>query len=229
MIAGLSIGQPSNPTLGGIVMSNYLQSLLGEQEKILLLTRQHVFILISMIAAEIGIGLLIIGLVSLGFFLPPPFNPLHAFLYLLVLLPLASGTRDYLFWSNRQYIVTNRRVIQISGVVNKNVIDSSLEKVNDVKLVQSFFGRIFNYGDVEILTASEMGANLFRRIGDPVGFKTAMLNAKETLEHGALAAAPAQPKASIPELIAQLDALRQKGVLTEDEFQKKKAELLAKM
>jgi uncharacterized membrane protein YdbT with pleckstrin-like domain len=42
-------------------------------------------------------------------------------------------------WKNHQYIITNRRVIQINGIVNKNVTDSSLEKVNDVHMTQSFF------------------------------------------------------------------------------------------
>jgi hypothetical protein len=40
--------------------------------------------------------------------------------------------------------------------------------VNDVKLSQSFWGRLFDYGDIEILTASEVGANVFRSIGDPI-------------------------------------------------------------
>src|SRR5215213_3882500 len=89
--------------------------------------------------------------------------------------------RVFLVWYNRQYVVTNRRVIQISGLFSKDVVDSSLEKVNDVKMNQTFFGRLFDYGDIEILTASEVGANVFKRIGDPVKFKTAMLNAKEQL------------------------------------------------
>jgi hypothetical protein len=147
---------------------------------------------------------------------------------LLILIPLLSMLRDILVWSNCQYIVTNRRVIQISGVVNKNVVDSSLEKVNDVKMTQSFFGRLFDYGDIEIMTASELGVNLFKRIGDPVKFKTAMLNAKENM--GFDESGPhARPAEDIPTLIAKLDELRQKGILTEAEFQNKKKELLAKM
>ena len=103
-----------------------------------------------------------------------------------------SMLRDILIWWNRQYIITSLRVIQISGVINKNLTDSSLEKVNDVKLSQSIVGRLFDYGDVEILTASELGVNLFRRIGNPVGFKTAMVNAKQDLErmHRRLCKAP---------------------------------------
>jgi hypothetical protein len=41
--------------------------------------------------------------------------------------------RDDIIWTSRQYIVTDWRVIQISGVFSKEVTDSSLEKVNDVK------------------------------------------------------------------------------------------------
>ena len=93
---------------------------------------------------------------------------------------------------------------------------------------QSVFGRLFDYGDVEILTASETGDNLFRRIGDPVKFKTAMLNAKEQMGYSEFGA-HAQHAENIPALIAELDELRKKGIVTEAEFQKKKAELLAKM
>lgn len=204
----------------------YLQSLLGQNEAILLVSRQHWFILLRDIVLEIVLILIILVAAILLSFLWP-----FAWLGLvLALLPLAKGAYDSIVWWNRQYVVTNRRVIRISGVMNKNVTDSSLEKVNDVKLVQSFFGRLFDYGDVEILTASELGANLFQQIGDPIRFKTAMLNAKERLGHEELGQA-AGPRLGrdVPTLIAELDALRQQGVLTEQEFQQKKAELLSKL
>ena len=136
--------------------------------------------------------------------------------------------RDILIWRSREYIVTNRRVIQINGVFSKDVVDSSLEKVNDVKMNQSFFGRMFGYGDIEILTASETGDNLFRRIGDPIKFKTAMLNSKEKLGYEGTSAQP-QRADDIPAQIAELDKLRKQGIVTEAEFQAKKKELLAKM
>jgi uncharacterized membrane protein YdbT with pleckstrin-like domain len=215
-------------------MSDYIRRLLGDQEKILLITRQHAFVLISSIVLEV---LLILGLgAGLGY-LTAVIHPLFALGLILILVPLVTMVRDVLIWSNRQYIVTTRRVIQISGIFNKTVTDSSLEKVNDVKMVQSFWGRLFNYGDIQILTASEMGANLFRRIGDPIRFKTAMLNAKEEMAHDR-DDVPVRRTAQTPRsvgrediagLIEQLDVLRQRGVLTEEEFQRKKAELLEKM
>ena len=84
---------------------------------------------------------------------------------------------------------------------------------------------------IEILTASELGVNLFRQIENPIGFKTAMLNAKEELERGEEAyripsvGAPIDPAV----LLTQLAQLRQQGIITEEEFQRKKAELLSKM
>ncbi len=202
----------------------YIQNLMGEHERILLATRQHWFVLFSNIVLEIVLTLALIAGVTAA----TTVLPLAAIGFILVLVPLGGMLRDILIWSNREYIVTNRRVIQIAGVFSKDVVDSSLEKVNDVKMSQSFFGRLFDYGDVEILTASEMGINLFKRIGDPIKFKTAMLNAKEKLGFDDLGA-HAQSAEDVPSLIAKLDELRKRGILSEAEFQKKKAELLAKM
>lgn len=203
---------------------NYIKDLLSENERILLVTRQHGFVLFSNILLEILlIVLLVVGVSALSLV-----NPLATIGYILVLVPLAGMLRDILVWSNRQYIVTNRRVVQVSGVLSKNVVDSSLEKVNDVKMSQTFFGRMFDYGDVEIMTASEIGVNLFQRIGNPVRFKTAMLNAKEKMGFDETGV-HSRPAEDIPAMIAKLDELRKKGILSEAEFQEKKSDLLAKM
>jgi uncharacterized membrane protein YdbT with pleckstrin-like domain len=209
-----------------MTQKGYIKSMLGENEEILLIARQHWFVLVAAIFAElVAIAILLIGAAVVAVFLPA-LAWLPALLgFFLILIPIATMTYDMLAWWNRQYLVTSRRVIQISGSFNKNVVDSSLEKVNDVKLTQSVLGRIFDYGDVEILTASELGVNLFRRIENPIQFKTAMINAKEKLERpeGGSGAG------DIPAMIAKLSELHQKGVLTDAEFQQKKVHLLAKM
>ena len=83
---------------------------------------------------------------------------------------------------NEEFVVTTRRVLQLEGVVNKKVTDSSLEKINDAILTQSLFGRIFGYGDLDILTASEAGISRLRKLRDADDFKRAMLEAKHELE-----------------------------------------------
>jgi uncharacterized membrane protein YdbT with pleckstrin-like domain len=206
----------------------YLQSLLGEKEQVLFVTRQHWLTLLGEILIELILSVVLVVLVSLIWVLWLP-NFLVALGYLLLIFPLISLWRDVLIWSKRKYVVTNYRVIQLSGVFNKNITDSSLEKVNDVKMSQSFLGRMFGYGDIEILTASELGVNKFTHISQPIQYKTAMINAKEKLERPPEPAAPARPAPSVADVLAQLDDLRQKGVLTDAEFQSKKTDLLTKM
>jgi uncharacterized membrane protein YdbT with pleckstrin-like domain len=208
-------------------MPGYVESLLAEREKILQVTRQHWFTIVSAILLEIILIIVLLALIVIAGSAMPQFALLiGAIGAVLILIPVVTLARDILNWTNKQFIITTRRVMQISGIFNKNVTDSSLEKVNDIKMTQSAFGRLFGYGDVEILTASELGANLFRRIEDPVGFKTALLNAKEELERGGESR---HPDNDIPELLADLERLRQQGVLSEAEFQQKKSELLTRM
>jgi hypothetical protein len=174
------------------------------------------------------------------------------FWFVVALLPLAMVIRIFLVWLNEQYIITNRRVMEVRGIVNKHVRDSALEKVNDVDMNQSFMGRLLNYGTVQIITGSDIGVNKFHRISNPARFKRAMLNAKEQLhvtlpgvaaEEGVATASAQAPGAAeavaalasamsasdIPDMIADLDDLRQKGVISEEEFQAKKKELLARL
>src|SRR5512135_7850 len=97
---------------------SYLQELLGKNENILLITRQHWFVLFSSIALEILLIVILVAGVSALSFL----NPMVAFGFVLVLVPLAGMLRDITIWYNREYVVTNRRVIQISGVFRKDVV-----------------------------------------------------------------------------------------------------------
>jgi hypothetical protein len=163
-------------------------------------------------------------------------------------------------WTNEEFVVTSRRVLQSEGVVNKRVVDSSLEKINDAVLTQSIFGRMFGFGDLDILTASESGISRLRMLRQPDDFKRAMLDAKHDLElelsgarplpSPALRAAapnpnpaPAPPPAHAPappptspmsaddvtRTLASLADLRDRGAISADEYEAKKAELLRRL
>jgi uncharacterized membrane protein YdbT with pleckstrin-like domain len=216
----------------------YLEDLMGKNEQIILTTRQHWIMVIGALLVNGFFVLLLLGIGVALLFLVPVLGwiPL-ALAGVFSLIPLWRLAADWLHWQNDMYVVTNRRIIQAQGVINKHVIDSSLEKINDVVLTQSALGRMLNYGNLEILTGSEIGVNLLRRIADPVHFKTEMLNQKEGMnEMGAFdskarrtLAAAAPTAGDIPELIGELDELRKKGLITDAEFQEKKAKLLARI
>ena len=180
-----------------------------------------------------------------------------------------------LVWQNEEYVVTSRRVLQTGGVLNKQVVDSSLEKINDAVLRVSVFGRIFGFGDLEILTASEAGISKLRMLREPDDFKRTMLDAKHDLElelSGArpmpspairtpsvpamsdpdgdvrstpsvaappAAAAPASPSPAAPppsmsadevtRTLANLADLRDRGAISAEEYEAKKADLLGRL
>ncbi|HEX2194296.1 MAG TPA: PH domain-containing protein [Candidatus Limnocylindria bacterium] len=105
-------------------------------------------------------------------------------------------------WRNQEWLITTRRVVRAEGILNKQMADSSLEKINDARLTQSWVGRVFNYGTLDILTAAEEvgGTSVadFPMIADPVQFKVAMLNQKEMLERPDLAPARTQRPTPLP-------------------------------
>ena len=207
---------------------SYLKNLLGENEHIIFVTRQHWLVLLGQILAKSVLALGLVIVITLIWRIWLPQSLLVPLAYLLLILPLLGLLRNVIIWTSQQYIVTDWRVIQISGVFSKDVTDSSLEKVNDVKLEQSLAGRLLDYGDLEILTASELGVNRFTHVGQPIRLKTAMLNAKEKLEHGQ-AGLVNRSEVDIAGPIEQLDHLRQQGLLTEKEFQQQKAQVLTKL
>ena len=63
-------------------------------------------------------------------------------LALLVVVARLAACRLYSSWYAQDYIVTNRRVIKVEGILNKHSADSSLEKINDAVLDQNLLGRM---------------------------------------------------------------------------------------
>jgi uncharacterized membrane protein YdbT with pleckstrin-like domain len=204
----------------------YIEMLLAKDERVVFVTRQHWIGLLPTILVDLGLALVIVTLSIFGFILSPPFT---LWGLLLLLVPAGHLLIRLTVWSNEQYIVTNRRVMEVRGTFKKYVSDSSLEKVNDVVMEQSALGRLLDYGDVRIITGSDVGVNSFRRIAHPIRFKTAMLDQKAYL--GSFPVPEAEPTDSeeVPDLLARLDDLRQRGVITEEEFEREKRELLERL
>jgi uncharacterized membrane protein YdbT with pleckstrin-like domain len=130
-------------------------------------------------------------------------------------------------WLSQDYIVTNRRVLKVEGILTKRSADSSLEKINDAVLEQSVLGRMLGYGDLEILTAAEESVDRYHRLADATRFKRTMLDAKHELESGV--GRPASPTEDITNALKALADLRDRGAIGVDEYEAKKKDLLARL
>ena len=73
----------------------------------------------------------------------------------------------FLDWKTNIFIVTNLRVIHEHGVLSISAKESPLDKINNVSFNQSLFGRIFDYGNVEIQSAAELGGTSMKFLKSP--------------------------------------------------------------
>jgi hypothetical protein len=275
---------------------SYADSLLASGERINLVAHQHWFILVrrAMWAIIALVAFVLIG----GFALLNSSN--SGFIWTLLgwaaLALLVYGIAAFAYaainFRSQEFVITSRRIIHASGVITKKAADSSLEKINDAVLTETLFGRMFGYGDLEVLTASESGVEKLEMLRDAKGFKKAMLEAKHELEieltrpsmpamrtadtttvesastavpapaptwggsptpaaaaAGGAAAADVPPVAPAPvaatadqaptthvdntnevaNALERLGQLRDQGVITPEEFEAKKAELLSRL
>lgn len=58
------------------------------------------------------------------------------------------------WWFDR-FILTNKRVMVVSGIITRNVAMMPLQRVTDMKYVQSALGRVLNYGTFELESAGQ--------------------------------------------------------------------------
>ena len=146
-------------------------------------------------------------------------------------------------WTTTHFVLTTERVIFRSGVVAKFGREIPLERINDVTFSQSLFERLIGAGDLLIESAGEHGQSRFSDIRDP---ETVQLEISRQMEandrrragyartqpHPVLADRTPVPPSGGPnplDALERLADLRDRGAVTEEEFQRMKRDLLDRM
>jgi hypothetical protein len=244
-------------------MGSYSESLLAPGETVVHRSHQHWLSLILDSRIAIVLWAIVVGAVAVGFL--PVFNSgliaqaLLALEGVALVLGIIVVAWRWWNWRQEEYLITNRRLLKVTGVINKRSGDSSLEKINDAILEENLIGRMLGYGDLDILTAADVAVDKYRMLKDAKDFKKAMLQAKHALESGigysdglrapgvpgtAPAPAPGAPVApptpapladpvdtaeEVTASLARLAELRDKGAITAGEYEVKKRELLGRL
>jgi uncharacterized membrane protein YdbT with pleckstrin-like domain len=135
----------------------------------------------------------------------------------------------YLRWATTNFVITSDRVIFRHGVLAKTGIEIPLERVNSVHFSQSIFERMIGAGDLLIESGAEGGQQRFTDIKNPDKVQNLIHSQMEQNEgrmfKGAQgAAAPAT--VHLHEQLERLEALRDRGTLTDEEFEAQKQRLL---
>jgi membrane protein YdbS with pleckstrin-like domain len=156
--------------------------------------------------------------------------------------------REFVAWATSLFVVTSDRIIHRRGLIARRSMEIPLEAINDVRFEQSVIQRMVGAGTLVISSASEQGREAFENIRNPEavqkiiyeqgeknqqrmfgGTKAAPMGGAGTGTGPAPAAAPAASAAPAPsatEELARLADLRDRGALTQEEFDIQKAKIL---
>ena len=222
------------------------ERLLSEDEELIYDLRPHWLTLVVPVLITVAV-MVAVGaawVVMPGGDLQQPARMAVAVLGLVVLLATVVGR--VLRWSTTHFVLTTERLIFRSGVVAKFGREIPLERINDVTFSQSLFERMIGAGDLLLESAGEHGQSRFSNIRDPETVQLEIYRQMEanvrrragyatTQPHPAVADRTPTPPTRDPRTPTALDDLerlanlRDRGAVTEEEFQRMKRELLDRM
>ena len=170
----------------------YVQELLGTTEVLLIETRQHWMAAIRFAMRPIIIALIGLGLLALNNIFAFNDDQFLSFLndliqwavVILFLVSIVWIPVDLIRWDSRRYVLTNRRSLRVEGVLRKSSIDSSIEQITDIGLVEPTMGRFMGYANLTLYTASEAANEQYEQLLDGLQYKKAVLDAKEAIRVG---------------------------------------------
>jgi membrane protein YdbS with pleckstrin-like domain len=128
-----------------------------------------------------------------------------------------------------EFVVTTRRVIRKTGLVAREAEHAPIEKIQDITIDQGVTARLLGYGTATLETASESGRIVFPDIAAPERFRSAIWGQTPgTTVAPPLPApgvvSPAAPTAA--QRLAELEELRTRGLLSTEEYARKREEIL---
>ena len=203
-----------------------MKTQLKKDEKIILETKLHWFTMVVpflILVAGIVIGILLLR--TSGYFL---------------LITLAAALYFYykiVERNNNIWAVTNLRIVDEYGVFSNNSKESPLDKINNVTYNQSLWGKIFGFGNVQIQTAAEIGSTNYSFVQNPDKLKDSITRMQEEYKDSrilkqaaelasAMTAGQQAGKMDIPAELEKLFDLKQRGIITEEEFMARKTKIL---
>jgi uncharacterized membrane protein YdbT with pleckstrin-like domain len=197
---------------------------LNDGEEIILDLRPHWFFLV-------GPGAALVGALVLAIWVSQAIDSDFALFPALAVAVVALGwfLKRYAEWITTDFVLTTDRLIFRKGILSRQGKEIPLERLNDVSYHQSLFQRMLGAGDLLVESGGERGQEQFGSFAHPQDTQNEIHRAIE-----AAAARDADRMAGRRELspleqLEKLEELRQRGVISQAEFDLKKAKLLDRL
>lgn len=157
---------------------------------------------------------------------------------------------NYIYLSRVMFVITDRRIITRYGIFTLRYADTGVDKIQNVTVIQPWYERILGYGDIFFATAGEKGGIDYESPGIKLlsGGAVNWENVARPFEVNKIASAAINP-AAMPVMVVnqqtqqapppmnsgtsdrlkELDDLRQKGMVTQQEYDEKRKQILDKL
>lgn len=151
-----------------------------------------------------------------------------AVIAILVVLVLWFVVKPLVDWWWTRYVLTSERLITRSGLIAKKGVEIPLERITNVNFSQTAFERVLGAGDLLVESAGSAGQSKFRDIPHPDDFQALLYKVREQRSIALSGAQPAQPQ-DPSVAIRNLAKLRDDGLITQDEYEVKRKQILDEM
>lgn len=132
---------------------SYIEQSLGTGERIIARAHFHWLYQLGAVLALVILGWVLIGI------------------YIFIVMTVKYHTTEI--------GITTHRFILKTGLFSLNTQEIALQNIEGVKVHQSFWGRIFGYGNIRIEGTGVDAVEVPKMISDPIGFRRAIESAKE--------------------------------------------------
>jgi uncharacterized membrane protein YdbT with pleckstrin-like domain len=198
--------------------------LLNDGEQVVLDLHPHWWFLTPPVAAVVVVLVATIAAVAAGV------DDIATYgLSVLLLITVVWLLSRYARWVSTSLVLTNHRLVHRSGIVSKSGREIPLDHINDISYRQRFFERMIGAGDVLIESAGRDSQEVFEDLPHPGRIQNEIYRQIDAVKERMADRMAGRRDLSIPEQIEKLDELRQRGVITQAEFDAKKAELLDRL
>lgn len=132
-------------------MTSYVEKTLAPGESILYRAHFHWLYKLWAVVALVGLGVILVGI--------------YIFLYIVIRI-----------WVTEIVVTTDRLVLK-TGFIARRTQEMSLDKIEEIKVMQSVFGRIFGFGSLDVRGTGE-GNIQIPVIANPLGLRRAIQEAR---------------------------------------------------
>jgi hypothetical protein len=208
-----------------------------------------------MIVVERRLGLFG-GLAGIGFAIAAMLIDLSAYWFLIPLaFALIALFLNYIYLNRVLFMITDRRIITRYGIFSIRYAEVGVEKIQNVTVIQPWYERILGYGDIFFATSGEKGGIDYESPGIKLrsGGAVSWENVEQPFVVNKIASSVVNPGAQPvivvnqpPQVINQpapqnmsagttsdrlreLDDLKQKGLVTQQEYDQKRKQILEKL